>query len=144
VNALNRIEKFIFETELWKLILVISFLTVVKTGVWHTPSLNASLEIAQNPFINPFSDPNAHFLFWSWLGPFLAWLVGATSKWQFFALHLLFSLAFTFLFTKMVFSRFSDAVARSSLIIFSALPVSATAYFWVSTDSITLFLMVLA
>jgi len=144
MNVLDKVERFIFESELWKLILVISILTLLKTGIWHTPSLNASLAIAQNPFVNPFTDPNAHFLFWSWLGPFLAWLIGATSKWQFFGFHLLFSLAFTFLFTKLVFSRFSDVAARSSLIIFSALPVSATAYFWVSTDSITLFLMVLA
>lgn len=144
MNALDRIEKFIFESEKWKLILVISLLTVIKTGIWYTPSLSFSLQIAQNPFVNPFTDPNAHFLFWSWLGPFLAWLIGATSKWQFFAFHLLFSLSFTFLFTKLVFSRFSDSVSRSSLVLFSALPVSATAYFWVSTDSITLFLMTLA
>jgi len=143
VNALNRIEKFIFESEPWKLILLISLLTILKTGIWYAPSLNASLAIAQDPFVNPFTDPYAHFLFWSWLGPFLAWLIGATTKGQFFAFHLLFSLLFTILFTKVAFSRFSDSAARSSLIIFSVLPVSATGYFWVGTDSITLFLMIL-
>lgn len=144
MNVISKIEKFIFESEAWKLILVISLLTLFKTGIWYIPNLGGPQAIAQNPFVNPFSDPNAHYLFWSWLGPFLAWLIGATGKLQFFTFHLFFSLAFTLLFIKIAFNAFPKDLARSSLILFSALPVSATAYFWVGLDSITLFLMLLA
>lgn len=144
MNAINKIEKFIFESEAWKLVLVIALLSIVKTGIWYIPNLGASQLVAQNPFANPFFDPNAHYLYWSWLGPFLAWLIGATGKWQFFAFHLFFSFSFTLLFIKVVFSNYTNEHARSSLVIFSSLPVSATAYFWVGSDSITLFLMLLA
>lgn len=144
MKAIAKIENFIFESSTWKLILVIGLITFFKTGIWYIPNLSYSQSIAQNPFANPFPDPNAHYLFWSWLGPFVAWLIGATGKWQFFIFHLLFSVAFTLLFIRIAFNNFSSELARSSLILFSILPVSATAYFWVSPDSITLFLMLLA
>lgn len=141
MNAIKKIEKFIFESDTWKLVLVIMLLTLFKTGIWYIPNLNTSQSIAQNPFSSPL---NESYLFWSWLGPFLAWLIGATGPWKFFIFHLFFSFAFTLLFIKVVFNRFSGDLARSSLILFSVLPVSATAYFWVSGDSIVLFLMLLA
>ena len=145
MNALNQLEKFIFEAKAWKLILALVLLSLFKTGIWYIPIMHGSQMIAQNPFVNPFqADPNAHYVFWSWLGPFLAWLVGATSKGPFFVFHLLFSAAFTMLFMKVAFDNLPQAQARISVILFSVLPVSATAYFWVSYDSITLFLMMLA
>jgi len=140
----SKVENYIFECSAWKLIFVISIITLFKTGIWYMPNLGSSQAIAQNPFVNPFQNPSAHYLFWSWLGPFLAWLIGAKGKWQFFAFHFAFSIAFTLLFIRVAFANFSDEIARSSIILFSVLPVSATAYFWVGTDSITLFLMLLA
>ena len=144
MNAINKIEKFIFASDAWKLVLVISLLIFFKTGIWYIPNLGMSQSIAQNPFTNPFHDPNAHYLIWSWLGPFLAWLIGVTGKWQFFSFHLFFSVAFTLLFIRIAFNIFSNDLARSSLVLFSILPVSATTYFWVGPDSITLFLMLSA
>lgn len=143
MKAIDKIQKFIYESDKWKFVLIIVMLTFFKTGIWYIPNLDTYQTIAQNPFKNPFTDPDAHYLLWSWLGPFLAWLIGAKSKWQFFALHLFFSVAFTFLFIKVVFNNFSNELARSSLVLFSVLPVSATAYFWVSSDSLTLFLMLI-
>jgi len=144
MKALDFIEDFIYKSPSWKLVSVILIATLFKTGIWYIPNLDASQLIAQNPFVNPFEDPNAHYLFWSWFGPFLAWFIGANGKWSFFFFHLFFSIAFTALFVRYVFKRFYDREARTSLILFSVIPVSATAYFWVSTDSITLFLMLLA
>lgn len=144
MRVLNKVEKLIFEVDAWKLVLIIALLGFVKTGIWYIPNLGASQVIATNPFSNPFSDPDAHYLFWSWLGPFAAWLIGANGKWQFLVFHLFFSIAFTLLFIKIAFDNFPSDLARSSLVLFSALPVSATSYFWISADSITLFLMLLA
>lgn len=144
MNAINKIENFLFRSPTWKFILALFLLTFLKTGIWAIPNLWVSQIIAQNPFINPFYNPNTHYLFWSWLGPFLAWLLNATSAWKFFAFHLLFSIAFSMLFIRTIFKNLANEHARISLIIFFSLPASATAYFWVSPDSITLFLMLLA
>ncbi|VXC06812.1 hypothetical protein [Massilia sp. 9I] len=145
MNAVSKLEQFIFEAKAWKLLLVLGLLTLFKTGIWYIPIMHASLAIAQNPFVNPFAaDPNAHYVFWSWLGPYLAWLVGATGKLSFFLFHLVFSFAFTLLFVKIAFDNLPQELARKSVILFSVLPVSATAYFWVCYDSITLFLIMLA
>ncbi|MDP1547727.1 MAG: hypothetical protein Q8L87_17100 [Anaerolineales bacterium] len=144
MKVVRFIERVIFESPTWKFILLVFAITLVRTGIWQIPNLELSLQIAQDPFNNPFTDNDAHYLFWNWLGPFLAWLVGAKSKAAFFLLHLTFSIAFTLLFIRIAFSRFSNQTARSALILFSVLPVSATAYFWVSTDSLTLFLILLA
>jgi len=143
LKALTLIEKFIFRSPFWKLVSVISLFVIVKSGIWYIPNLDVSRSIAENPFSNSLP-PIAHYLYWNWLGSFGAWLIGATGQLTFFLFHLAFSLAFTALFIKLIFSRLSDRNARISLVIFTTLPVSATVYFWVSTDSITLFLMVLA
>ncbi|MBO1325252.1 hypothetical protein K2X14_08005 [Acetobacter sp. TBRC 12305] len=140
---MDKIEKFIFETSLWKFLFSIGFLELFKTGLWYIPNLKASRLIAQNPFVNPFTDPNAQYLFWNWLGPFVAWTIGANHAAGFLLFHLFFSFAFTFLFIRTAFAHFPNGTARIAIVVFSILPVSATAYFWISTDSITLFLMML-
>lgn len=144
MQILQNIENFIYRSPTWKLVSTILLIMLFKTGVWCIPSIEASRLIAQYPFMNPFEDPLGHYLLWSWLGPFLAWVVGAEGQCSFFLFHFIFSIAFTFLFIKMLFVYFSDRDARTSLVLFSLLPVSATAYFWVGTDSITLFLMLCA
>jgi len=109
------------------------------------PCLDSCLKIAQNPFVNPLESPDSQYLFWSWLGPFLAWLVHLNHNLtQFILFHFFFSIGFTSLFFKMAFANFNEKVARTACIIFMILPVSATSYYWVSGDSITLFLMLLA
>lgn len=144
MKVINRIEKFIFEAPAWKLILVIAALTLFKTGIWSIPNLGESQAIADNPFTNPLPNPDAHYLLWSWLEPFLAWAIGINSQWQFFVLRLLTVVAFTLLFVRVAFTHLSSDMARSSIVLFSVLPVSATAYFWVSGDALTLLLMLLA
>ena len=145
MNTVSKLEQFIFEARVWKLLLVLALLILFKTGIWYIPIMHGSQLVAQDPFTNPFTQyPDAHYVVWSWLGPFLAWLVGATGKLEFFLLHLLFSLAFMVLFVKVAFDNLPQELARKSVILFSVLPVSATALFWVSYDSITLFLLMLA
>ena len=144
MKVLEKVESFIFESPLWKFVLVLLSLSFFKTGIWYMPNLEDYRIIANNPFINPYPDPNMQYLFWSWLGPFVAWLVGAQSKWAFILFHLMFSVAFTGLFIKLVLSRLPDPIARISLILFSIIPASTTAYFWAGIDSITLFIMLFA
>jgi hypothetical protein len=141
---LNRIERFLYEAPAWKLIGALLALTFVKTGVWAIGNIDNAQLIARNPFVDPIVDPRAQYVMSNWLGPFLGWAIGATSPTAFFLMHLAFSAGFTALFIYLVFQKFSPEVARTSLLLFTILPVSATAYFWVGYDSITLFFMLLA
>src|SRR5271167_1042651 len=142
--ALRPILRLIYGSRRWTLIAFLMAVTIFKTGIWYTPNIADSAMIARSPFVNPLSDPDNHYLFWSWLAPFLAWLVHANGKASFFCLELLFSLAFTALFVLVAFRRLEEDEARTALVLFFVLPVSATAYFWVGGDSLTLFLMMLA
>ncbi|MBY4870407.1 hypothetical protein K6W76_28545 [Burkholderia anthina] len=144
MKILNIAERFVFESRPSRLIAVVLAVSLMKTGVWAIPNLGASQLLAQDPFHNPFSDPGAQYLFWNWLGPFIAWLLHATSTESFFILHLAFSCAFTLIFIWTLFSRLDGRSARIALLIFAALPVSTTAYYWVSYDSLTLLLMTCA
>lgn len=136
---------FIFSAQRWKLIAFLVIANLLKSGIWFVPNLGASKLVAQNPFVNPFLNwPEAHYIYWSWLAPFLAWCVGATKSWSFLLFHLTFSFAFTALFIALALTRFPDREARTAVLLFTVLPVSATPYFWVSMDSVTLFLMVCA
>lgn len=144
MHLVRQAERLLFAAPAWRLVAALGLLGLAKTGFWQIPNFGASRLIAQDPFTNPFQDPNAHALYWSWLGPFLAWLIGATSAPAFFAFHLLLSAGFWALFAATSFRDLPAREARLSLLLFAALPVSATAFFWVSTDSLTLFLMMLA
>ncbi len=144
MRILRVIECWIFESAIWKFIACILAISLFKTGIWYIPTLEAYMEIAKDPFTNPLRDPLSHYIFWSWLGPFFAWLIGATQFRAFFSLHLVFSLVFTLVFIKTIFKQLPHSHARAALILFSILPASTTAYFWVSYDSLTLLLMMLA
>jgi hypothetical protein len=138
---IKKFQQFLFDTPPLQLILISFSLILFKTGVWYL-NTEVPLQVAQSPFINPVpNNPFAQYLVWNWLGPFLAWAIGAQTKFKFVFLQLFFSIAFSVLFVWTVFSRFPDKIARKSVMLFCILPVSATAYFWVGMDSITLFVM---
>jgi hypothetical protein len=144
MKILKKAEKLIFESNTFIFVFSLTIITIFKTGIWCIPSFNHQVLMAQNPFVNPLLDPSDHYIFYNWLGPFIAWFLGAKSFYSMIALHFLFSIAFYLFFIKKAFSIFSNAIARSSIILFNILPVSATAFFWVGLDSITLLLMMLA
>jgi hypothetical protein len=138
---IEKFQKFLLDTPAWMLVLMTFALVLFKTGVWYF-SIDIQVRLAENPFANPAPNaPGAQYLMWNWLGPFLAWIIGAQTKFKLVLFHLFFSIAFSVLFTWTTFSRFPDKIARKSLMLFAILPVSGTAYFWVGMDAITLFLM---
>lgn len=144
MKALQYIEDFLYKSPRWKLVFVVLGIMLLKTGIWAMPNLFVSQSIAQDPYTNPFRDPMYDYMCWSWLAPYLAWVIGATGTNSFFLFHLFFSMSFTALFLSLIFKVLPDRESRTSLVIFAALPVSATAYYWVGMDSLTLFLMALA
>jgi hypothetical protein len=140
-----KLVNFVYATPRWKFVTILVIVSLLKSGIWVIPNMSFSWLIARNPFVNPLQQwPEAHYVYWSWLAPFLAWCVGATGRASFVLFHFAFSVAFTALFVTLLFKRFSESAARTALVLFMVLPVSATPYFWVSMDSVTLFFMVCA
>lgn len=143
LQVVDHLEGFLFRSSVRRLLSIGFLLTVFKSGIWYLPNLIQLREVAENPFENTLEYGCSH-LFWNWLGPFLAWVLGIHGLWPLFCFHLLFSFAFTALVAWTIFRRLPEREARVSWILFLILPVSGTAYYWVGTDSITLFLMAAA
>ena len=143
MRFIDAIETFIYRCRRSWLIAALLTLSFVKTGVWYMPNFDGWKSMRLDPFHNPFTSPDAHYLFWNWLGPFLAWRFRIHNDQSFLYFHLLFSIAFTAAFVWFIFRNFEERVARTSLILFVAIPASATAYFWIGMDSITLTLIML-
>lgn len=143
MRFLDLTETFIYQSKPKRLIFAALAIALFKSGIWYIPNLELWRSVSLDPFNNPFENPNAQYLFWNWLSPFMAWRLGIHSEWGFFCLHLVFSILFTFTFIGFVWASFEERVARTALALFITLPVSATAYLWVGMDSVTLFLMML-
>ena len=143
-KILAPIERLIYQSSLLKFLSVAFFLAFVRVGIWCIPNVSSFVEVAKNPFVNPFGDPNAFYVVWTWLGAYFAWLVGARTEAGYLALHFVFNLAFTAGFIALVTSRLDRRNARTALVLFFLLPASITSYYWISYDSFTLLLMMLA
>jgi hypothetical protein len=141
MHILDAVERFLYRSKRSSLIAVTLAVSFVKTGVWYMPNFDGWKSMRLDPFHNPFAAPDQHYLFWNWLGPFLAWRLHIHNGQSFLYYHLIFSLGFTATFLWYVFANFSERDARTALILFLAIPASATAYFWIGMDSITLALI---
>ena len=138
----SRIATWCLETPRWKFLTILFVVMFFRTGI--TCVVKDFLPIAKDPFHNPFTNPYEHYLMWSWLGPFLAHLVGATNTLFFSLFYLAFSILFTVLMVRCMFTCLPEDVARVAMLVFAAMPFSASHFFWVFTDSLTLFLLACA
>ena len=95
LSLLTSLTNFLENISQKKLIFLLLAISIVKTGIWYHPLLWHMLEIAKNPFENVFgNETHKYFLYSSWLGPFIGYMLNFTSKFSFFILHLLFSIFF--------------------------------------------------
>jgi len=130
------------DTPRWKYLTVLFGLLFLRTGVtFVAPVL---VPIAQDPYRNPFTSPLDHYVYWSWLAPFLAHQIGATDGVRLTLFYLAFSILFSILVVRWLFAGLADHLARVALLIFALLPVSAVPYYWIFNDSMTLFLLACA
>jgi hypothetical protein len=144
MKVLDAAERFVFQSPRGRLLAVLAALMVVKTGAWAVPNIHVLERLAQDPFRNPFPAPWDHYMLWNWLAPFLAWCVGALGKWPFFLFNLALALGFTAAVFWLLHRALPDRAARAAWVLFAALPVSTTAWFWVGSDGLTLLLMAVA
>ena len=142
-RPLNFISRLIFNSPRTLFIVAVWVIVVVKSG-FGIFNLELLAQLAENPFTNPITEPHLHFLFWSWLTPFLMWTLGIATPTGVLCFFIFFSIAFTLLFILTAWRFLPDHLARISLLIFAAMPTSGTVYFLICTDSLTLFLMMAA
>lgn len=143
MGRVGLLDKFLFQPRTVPSVALLIGLLIVKVGVWPMPNMPSYRALAENPFINPFTDPSAHYLVWNWLGPYLAWRTGFETSSGFFALHLTFTVLLLATFVAWALRRFDARTARTAIALFCILPPLATALFWVGMDSLTLFLMLM-
>ena len=137
--------EYIISLDLKKLFFFLTLIIILKIGVWYHPALWRLLEISINPFDNSaIIDPNAHYLYYNFLGGFVANFFGFNTKISFFLFHLFFSITFFFLYIYFVLQKLDKKLALLSIALFLVLPVSTTSFFWVGYDSITLTIMMLS
>ena len=72
---MNKVARFISSVSVIQLLGILLLIQFFKTGVWVIPNIEGSFVISRDLTRNPFSDPNAHYLMWSFLGPVLAHLL---------------------------------------------------------------------
>ena len=56
MNLFNNIEKIIFDSPKWKLLLFLFVILIFKTGIFYHPNLWRHLEVAKSPFENYFEN----------------------------------------------------------------------------------------
>lgn len=142
VGVASRLGSWVLDAPRWQYLTALFSLMFLRTGVtFVAPVL---VPIAENPYRNPFSDPHAHYLYWSWLGPFLAHQVGATDAVSLTLFYLAFAILFSILMVRWLFGALDDRLARVAILVFALLPVSAVPYYWIFHDSLTLLLLACA
>ena len=139
------LEKYIIKLSVKKLLTLFFIVILLKVGFWYHPALWKLLQISINPFDeNLFSNQHAHYLYYNFLGGYIANLLNLTTKLSFFLFHLFFSFLFNFLFIFLIFKNLNRRNAIYSLILFLVFPVSTTVFFWVGYDSLTLSILMLS
>ena len=141
MRFIDKICHFIYHSSRVRLIVAGLGISFIKTGVWYVPNIDGWWPMSLNPFRNPFHDPLGQYVFWNWLGPFLAWLLHIRNPTSFMYFHLCFAIAFTVSFLWYIFSTFQETQARTAFVIFLSFGSSAMGYYWIGMDSITLALM---
>lgn len=140
-----KIENFIINLDKKKLISFFYLIVIIKIGIWYHPALWKLLEISINPFNEKLlNDPYSHYLFYNFLGGYLAGILNISTKLTFFIFHLFFSLSFNLVFFYLAFTKLSRKLAVYSITLFLVFPVSTIVFFWVGYDSITLTILILS
>ena len=142
VPCLDKVSNWIFNLTRTRFYFILISILIIKTGVWFIPNLEIYRQISINPFTNPFvGNENAQYLVWSWLGPFIAWVLKVNSFSAFLILHTLFLVAFFVSTLRLIHKTLPTREARISAAVFITLPFSSTAIYWIGMDALTLLLI---
>ena len=137
---LDYFERRLAEARVTTVLAVLIVLYAVKAGIWTIPSITDLSVLSQNPFQNPYSGAS-QIIFENWLGPFLAWAVGASDPWSFTMLHAAFSAVFLGVTVSGIVATVPESERRKAVCVFAFFPVFWVPWYWVGYDSLTLALL---
>ena len=84
-KKLSDFGNYIVNINVKKKIFFLTCIIIFKVGIWYHPALWRLLEISIDPFNNSaIINPQAHYLYYNFLGGFLANLFGFNTKTSFF------------------------------------------------------------
>ncbi|HLD93252.1 MAG TPA: hypothetical protein VI703_03530 [Anaerolineales bacterium] len=137
-SAIDFFYLLVFRSSYWGLFSFLLLISILQNGVWYAPNAPFFLEIAENIYINPFlSNPNAQWQLFSFLGPTIAFLIGANQSLLLFSLmHVVFFLVFFVLFAYYLRLQFPESVARSVLVVFFLTPLPSILLTWVGSPDV--------
>ena len=118
-------------------------IALVKSGIWVFPAIYASFVISQQPFQQPFSNPDDQYLMTTWFASYLAHLLGVKTLASFIVLHFIFAIFSIYLLFRFIRKNVELTEQGKSLLLFAMLPAVSTIFYWVGMDSFTFLVMVL-
>jgi hypothetical protein len=117
------------------------FIAILKSGIWVFPAIYASFVISQQPFQQPFSNPDDQYLMTTWFASYFAHIIGIKTLASFIILHFCFAI-FSVIFLYRYVTKFVDKdIQGKSILLFAILPALSTIFYWVGMDSFTFMLM---
>jgi hypothetical protein len=118
------------------------FVALMKSGIWVFPAIYASFVISQQPFQQPFSNPDDQYLMTTWFASYLANILGIKTLASFIILHFIFALYSIYLLFRFIRKNVEISEQGKSLLLFAMLPAASTIFYWVGMDSFTFLIMV--
>ena len=116
-------------------------LAIIKSGVWVFPAIYASFLVSQDPFSQPFSNPDDQYLMTTWFASFFANLLGIRALSDFIGLHFVFAILAILLIFRYAKSKTDKETRSRTLLLFAILPAVSTVFYWVGMDSFTMLVM---
>ncbi len=119
------------------------FMALIKSGIWVFPAIYASFVISQQPFQQPFSNPDDQYLMTTWFASYFANILGIKTLASFIILHFIFALYSIYLLFRFITKHVEITQQGKSLLLFAMLPAASTIFYWVGMDSFTFLIMVI-
>jgi hypothetical protein len=120
---------------------IIVFISILKSGVWVFPAINASFIISQSPFKQPFSSEYDQYLMTYWFASWFANIIGIKTLAAFIVLHLFFGILTLFILFRFVRANVNPIYQGKSLLLLGMLPTISTIFYWIGMDTFIVFIM---
>jgi hypothetical protein len=139
---LDRATNWLFQLGFGKFLSLLMFFAIVRNGLLFVPNIELVRIISLNPSHCPDmlrQSQGSYYLLTSFLGPILAWALGANRNYFHLALmHLGFFVLLFLLILYQTRRALGDTFARCVTIAFAVLPISTTVFTWLgNSDTFT-------
>ena len=124
-------------------IAAVTAFVVLRSSIAPMPNIGAQSGMLADPFSNPYPTDQS-YIWWNWLSPFIAHLIGLRSSEEYSFFCLVIGLAILPCCYLALRSHIATHAAVSwRLLLVACFPASFTGLFWVGMDSLTIVLLVL-